>query len=111
MNKMTGAVVASMVAGLFAASAFAASSTAKKDDSSKTTSSKVKCTGVNDCKGKGECSQDGHGCSGNNSCKGKGWVTMDSEKACKAKGGSVYTEASADTKDLKATPAPTAKSK
>ena len=104
MNKLTGAVVASVVAGLFAANAIAAG-TSTKD--SKSTSSKVKCSGVNDCKGKGECSQADHGCAGNNSCKGKGWVTMDSEKACKDKGGSVYTEAKADTK---ATPAP-AKSK
>ena len=89
MNKVTGAVVASVVAGLFAASAFAAT-TSSKD--SKSTSSKVKCAGVNDCKGKGECSQADHSCAGNNGCKGKGWVTMDSEKACKAKGGTVYTE-------------------
>jgi hypothetical protein len=92
MNKMTGAVVASVVAGLFAANAFAASSTTKDSKDSKTTSAKVKCSGVNDCKGKGECSQDDHGCSGNNSCKGKGWVTMDSAKACTAKGGKVLAD-------------------
>ena len=100
MNKLTGAVVASVVAGLFAANAIAAGTTPAKDSKdSKTTSAKVKCTGVNDCKGKGECSGDGHGCSGNNSCKGKGWVTMDSAKACTDKGGKVLAD-----NDTKTTP-------
>ena len=90
MNKLTGAVVASVVAGLFAGNALAAGAKDTKD--SKTTSAKVKCTGVNDCKGKGECSGDGHGCAGNNSCKGKGWITMDSAKACTDKGGKVLAD-------------------
>jgi hypothetical protein len=91
MNKVTGAVVASLVAGLFAANAVAADKAAP----AKETSTKVKCTGVNECKGKGECgSADGkHACAGHNDCKGKGWISMDSAKACTDKGGSVVAEA------------------
>ena len=95
MNKLTGAVVATVVAGLFAANAYAA------DASSHKTSAKVKCSGVNDCAGKGECSGEGHSCAGHNDCKGKGWITADSAKAWTGKGGKVVADAKA-----KATPAP-----
>ncbi|WP_413289948.1 hypothetical protein [Bdellovibrio sp. HCB337] len=44
------------------------------------------CTGVNSCKGKGECGGATHSCSGQNACKGKGWVKM-TEKDCLAKKG------------------------
>jgi uncharacterized membrane protein len=37
---------------------------------------KVKCEGVNSCKGKGACSGVGHDCSGQNSCKGQGYLEM-----------------------------------
>jgi hypothetical protein len=93
MNKVTGAVVASIVAGMFAATAFAADKAGTTKDAGKTTTAKVKCSGVNDCKGKGECSGEGHGCAGHNDCKGKGWVTVDSSKACTDKGGSVVADA------------------
>lgn len=91
MNKVTGAVVASVVAGLFASNAFAAGKAAPKD--TKAASSKAKCSGVNECKGKGECSAEGHSCAGHNECKGKGWVTVDSAKACTDKGGTVVADA------------------
>lgn len=94
MNKLTGAVVASMVAGMFASNAFAAD---KAGTDAKATSSKVKCSGVNECKGKGECGGPSSACAGHNDCKGKGWVTVDSEKACTDKGGKVVAEVK-DTK-------------
>ena len=93
MNKVTGAVVASIVAGVFATNAFAADGAKAAKNDTKTTISKVKCTGVNECKGKGECSGEGHSCAGHNECKGKGWVTVDSAKACTDKGGSVVADA------------------
>jgi hypothetical protein len=49
---------------------------------------KVACTGVNECKGKGECAGAGNSCAGSNSCKGKG-VTMMSADDCQKKGGKV----------------------
>src|SRR5438876_11415702 len=93
MNKVTGAVVASLVAGLFAANALAADKGAKDAKDTKTTSAKVKCTGMNDCKGKGECNGDGHACAGHNDCKGKGWVTVADAKTCTDKGGKVVSDA------------------
>ena len=90
MNKVSGALVASMVAGLFAANAVAADKAPPK----KTTSTKVKCAGVNECKGKGECGGATHACAGHNACKGKGWVTKDSDQACKDAGGTVVVEKS-----------------
>lgn len=53
-------------------------------------STKVKCLGVNDCKGQADCgSPDGsHSCAGQNECKGKGWVLVP-RSDCDAKGGTV----------------------
>lgn len=64
---------------------------------------KVKCYGVNRCKGKSACAcakskckstnkckgMQANKCKGMNACKGKGWVWKKSEKACLKKGGSV----------------------
>ena len=47
---------------------------------------KGECSGINACKGTGECGGVGHGCAGKNSCKGQGWVTT-TEGDCKTKGG------------------------
>lgn len=49
---------------------------------------KVRCAGVNSCKGKGACKSAKNGCKGHNSCKGKGWIYT-TPKECKAKGGKV----------------------
>ncbi|MDB4969913.1 MAG: hypothetical protein JWN44_5602 [Myxococcales bacterium] len=78
-----GALVASAVAGLFAAAAPAV--VHAKD------AGKVKCMGINDCKGKAECKSATSSCKGMNTCKGKGWVEA-SDKDCKAKKGTVVTE-------------------
>lgn len=37
---------------------------------------KVKCEGVNSCKGKSACATANNSCAGKNSCKGKGFVEM-----------------------------------
>jgi len=83
-KTMKGAIIASAVASMFSLAAFAADAPAKAGGD-------VKCTGVNECKGKGACAGADSSCKGQNACKGKGWVTMKSEKDCKAKGGSVVT--------------------
>ena len=54
-------------------------------------SANVKCLGVNECKGKGECGvPGGHSCAGQNECKGKGWILLPKAE-CDAKGGSVQS--------------------
>lgn len=77
-----GALVASAVAGLVM--------TVGCGDNTGTNTDEVKCSGVNDCSGKGECgAADGsHDCAGKNECKGKGWVKM-SKEDCTAKNGTV----------------------
>jgi hypothetical protein len=37
---------------------------------------KVKCEGVNSCKGKSACKSANNSCKGQNSCKGKGYLEM-----------------------------------
>lgn len=78
-----GAIVASAVAGLFAAAT--PGLVLAKD------TGKVKCSGINDCKGHGSCKSATSSCKGANECKGKGWVET-TEKECKAKKGTVVTE-------------------
>ena len=83
MNRPTkGALIAVSVAALFAArGALAAEHSEKKD-------AKVKCTGVNECSGKGACASAGNSCGGKNKCKGMGVMMMTPDE-CKAKGGKV----------------------
>ena len=78
-----GALVASAVAGLFAA-AMPAVAHAKD-------AGKVRCSGINECKGKGGCKSATSSCKGMNECKGKG-VIESSAKDCTAKKGTVVTE-------------------
>src|SRR5437870_1973183 len=60
-NIVKGALVASAVAGLFAANTAHA-----KGDKEKAKA--VKCSGVNDCKGKGACAGADNACKGKNAC-------------------------------------------
>jgi len=93
-----GKVIAMTVAGLLLA---AAPRVGHTDD--KTKEAKVKCGGVNDCKGKGACAGASNDCAGKNGCKGKGW-TETSAKECKDKKGTVV----ADKKDAPKKDAPAA---
>lgn len=52
---------------------------------------KIKCSGINACKGTSECKTAGSACHGKNTCKGKGWTTT-TAKDCTDKGGKVVTE-------------------
>jgi len=76
-KKLSGIALATAAAGLFAAAAVSPSFAG---------SDKVRCYGVNGCKGKGACKTAENACKGQNACKGKG-VTPMSAKDCKAKGG------------------------
>ncbi len=76
-----GALIATAVAGLFAAgNASAADAPAR---------AKVKCLGINGCKGQTLCSAPGlsNSCAGHNECKGKGWIYAASAEECTSKGG------------------------
>jgi hypothetical protein len=47
----------------------------------------IKCFGVNQCRGRGQCGdKSGNACSGQNACKGKGWIFMSADE-CTKKGG------------------------
>lgn len=49
----------------------------------------VKCLGINECKGQGQCGvPGGHACAGQNECKGKGWIQVPADE-CTSKGGQV----------------------
>jgi len=86
-HSMKGFVIASAVASLFASAAHAGDKAAPKKETK--VAAKVRCEGINACKGKGECgSASGNSCAGTNECKGKGWVQVP-EQECKAKGGKV----------------------
>jgi hypothetical protein len=61
---------------------------AEGDATSPMTAENVKCSGINECKGKSECSGADHSCKGQNDCKGKGWVQASADD-CSAKGGTV----------------------
>ena len=52
---------------------------------------KVKCAGINSCKGKGACQGAANSCAGQNGCKGKGWVEV-TAKECKDKKGTVIAD-------------------
>jgi hypothetical protein len=49
---------------------------------------KVKCFGLNSCKGHGQCKSLGNSCAGQNSCKGKGFLMM-GKATCLSKHGSL----------------------
>jgi hypothetical protein len=84
--NVRGAAIAAAVAGLVAVAApslvHAQSGQADK---------KIRCEGINACKGKGACNTAKNGCSGQNACKGQGWVNA-TEKECKDKGGKVLPD-------------------
>ena len=85
-NQLKGALVATVVAGLFLAQA------ARAADEGKSEAKTVECAGINSCKGKGACKGAGHECAGKNACKGQGFDKVSSAKECTDKGGKVVTE-------------------
>ena len=79
-----GILIATAAATLFATGAIKA----RAED--KAGADKVKCTGINECKGHGTCAGAGNSCAGQNSCKGKGVVTVPKAE-CEKKGGKVVS--------------------
>jgi uncharacterized membrane protein len=84
MNNTKGFLLATAAAALFVSSPILA------EDVHPAAPGKVKCGGVNACKGKAECNtaSNANACKGKNACAGQGWISL-TEEDCKAKGGKV----------------------
>jgi hypothetical protein len=76
LSKSTA--LASAAALLFVAGAATA-------DEGGTAAGKIKCEGVNSCKGSGSCHSASNECAGHNSCKGKGFLMMTKAECDQAK--------------------------
>ncbi|MGH8699860.1 MAG: BufA2 family periplasmic bufferin-type metallophore [Burkholderiales bacterium] len=76
LNKLTGIALATVAAGMFAMTAAGPVSAQ---------AAKVKCEGVNACKGKGDCKGAKNSCKGQASCKGQGFTEMSQADCDKAK--------------------------
>jgi uncharacterized membrane protein len=87
-STSTKVLMASAVAGLLA---LGATGTAQADEAAGK-DSKVKCYGVNKCKGTGACGGPGYSCAGNNACKGQGWLYIDKDTCLKIQGGRLTPE-------------------
>ncbi len=77
-----GILIASAVATLVTSGSLVAGAADKAGEE------KVRCAGINECKGHGSCAGAGHSCAGQNFCKGQGWVET-SAAECAQKGGKV----------------------
>lgn len=75
-RKLTGIALATAAAGMFAMTA-AGPAAAQ--------AAKVKCEGVNGCKGQGGCKGAKNSCKGHNGCKGQGFVEMSEADCAKAR--------------------------
>jgi hypothetical protein len=78
-NGLSGAAIAIAAAALFSSGQSVVPASAADD-------TKVKCVGVNACKGKSECATEKNACATQNACKGHGWITL-TEKECRTHGG------------------------
>jgi hypothetical protein len=78
--KTKTAILAAAAGALFLATSPALA------DSDEGKEAKVKCEGVNSCKGQSDCHTANNECSGKNSCKGKGYKKMTAEECMAAKG-------------------------
>ena len=80
-SRTTNKALLAAVAGLLTVGAVGVTSTARAAEAEK-----VKCYGINSCKGSGGCAGAGHGCAGKNACKGQGFVETTKDD-CAKKGG------------------------
>ena len=76
VNKLTGIALATAAAAMFAMTA--AGPVGAQE-------AKVKCKGVNACKGKSGCKSEKNSCKGLNACKGQGFTEMSKADCDKAK--------------------------
>lgn len=74
----TSTALASAAALLFVAGAASAD-----NPNAETSAHKVRCQGVNSCKGQSSCHSEANECAGHNACKGKGFLML-SQQECDA---------------------------
>ena len=67
-KKLSSLALATAAAVMFSSAPLTAANAADE--------AKVKCEGVNACKGKGACSTASNACAGKNSCGGKGFLML-----------------------------------
>jgi len=93
MNKKTlASIIAASAAIAFVSAPLTSSlALAKSHD-------KVKCYGVNGCKGKSSCKTAKNECKGKNSCKGQGVMMKTKQKCEKLKGTTEEPKATEETK-------------
>jgi hypothetical protein len=77
--KTKTAILAAAAGALFLATSPALADTDEEKEA------KVKCEGVNSCKGQSDCHTAHNECSGKKSCKGKGYKKMTAEECAAAK--------------------------
>lgn len=82
-HQLSGVALAAAAAALFTAGAVMAPVAQAAEGGM------VHCTGINSCKGHGECKTAKNECKGMNACKGQGWVAKASAKECTDAGGKV----------------------
>jgi hypothetical protein len=78
---MTGKALVTTAAAIFAAGTLVSAAHGQ--------AAKVKCSGVNSCKGTSACKTALSACKGQNSCKGLGWTEATNAAECTSKGGKV----------------------
>lgn len=81
MKIKTAMAIATAAATLFAGGLVGTPSAHAAD-------AKVKCSGINACKGQSMCKTAKSACKGHNACKGQGWVHTTAQE-CAKKGGKV----------------------
>ncbi len=81
--------VMASVAGLLAMSAVAGSAVNAHAES--TAAITENCSGINACKGMGDCGGKGHACAGKNTCKGEGWLKVPAGLCGKIQGGKLVS--------------------
>ncbi len=80
MTRSKNTALAAAVATLFAVGAGAAGHASAAD-----AGEKVKCEGVNGCKGHGSCKSAANECAGKNGCKGQSFMMMTQQECDAAK--------------------------
>jgi hypothetical protein len=81
-KKLTGLMLATAAAGLFALAPMSSFAGDAADAG-------VKCVGGNACKGQSACKTADNACKGKNTCKGHGFVMTKTAEECAAAGGKV----------------------
>nr|CAA6829417.1 MAG: Unknown protein [uncultured Thiotrichaceae bacterium] len=88
VKKASGIAIASAAAALLLSGCGSNPYDGGKSTAMSKTEAKVKCSGINSCKGTGACGTAKHDCAGKNACKGQGWIKA-SKEDCAKKGGMV----------------------